>query len=207
MTDEFVRINIAFMPPADVAGEVARLSMEIGDKEESCFVIDNQNFYPHITIYGVEFPAHNLERVLSDVEELAKNLLAIQFKFKKVATEEGYIGIECEGTEEIANTQKAIIEKLNSLREGHIREKDRKQNMELSERDRNIQKYGHPDIMSLYKPHVTIIRLQDKQVAQRVAAEIKWPTKEFTLDRIGAFRMGPNGTCVELIKEFKLEVS
>lgn len=192
------------MPPSEIARGVEKLSLEINKKEEAYFVLDSKSFYPHITIYGVEFPTRNLEKVFSEVESLAKKLVGVKFTFQKVATEKGYIGIECDCTEEFRAAHETIIEKLNPLRDGHIREKDNQKSSEFSEKEENIQKYGHPEVMNLYKPHVTVIRLKDERVAEKTAAEIKWPVKEFVLDRIGIFKMGENGTCIELLKEFKL---
>ncbi|MDO8240815.1 MAG: 2'-5' RNA ligase family protein [Candidatus Moranbacteria bacterium] len=202
MSEEFVRINIAFMPPVEIAEKVAQISYEIGAKEESYFVIDRKNFHPHITIYGFEFPARNLENVLAEIEILSKKLSSAKFVFKKVTTEEGYIGIECDNTEEIKHIHETTIKALNPWREGHIRDKDK--NMKSSEKNLNVQEYGHPRVMDSYCPHMTIIRLKDDEVAEKIATEIQWTDNAFVLDRIGAFRMGPNGTCVELIREFKL---
>lgn len=206
MEKEVVRLNIAFIPPDDVASEVVKLSGNIGKKEESYFCVDNLNFYSHITIYSPEYPVYNLEKVLDAVAELSKKLVPIKFIFKSIKTGQGFIGVEFDYSEEIKNIHESIVEKLNPLREGHIREKySASYQMEFSEEKKNnIQKYGYPNSMSLYHPHMSISRLKNAKVAEKIAREIAWSIKEFTVDKIGAYKMGNHGTCVELIKEFKL---
>ncbi|MFA4817376.1 MAG: 2'-5' RNA ligase family protein [Parcubacteria group bacterium] len=206
MAEKFIRINVAFKPSLEIAERVAKLSEEISKKEVAYFIINSKNIYPHITIYSPEYPTHNLEKILSNIEELSKNLSTVKFMFKKVITSQGYIGIEFNYTEEIKTIHEAIVKKLNDFREDHVREKYADlYNMEFSdEKKQNIQRYGYPNSMSLYHPHLTIIRLKDEKIAKMVAEEIQWLDKEFMIDEIGAYEMGEHGTCIELIKEFKL---
>lgn len=208
MAEEFVRINIAFKPPVEIAEQVAKLSEEISKKEDVYFIIDSQNFYPHITIYSPEYPKHNENKILQTIEELAKKFSSIKFVPKEIETSQGYLGIGAEYSDEIKKIHEAIVEELNPMREGRLREKyTNAYNMKFSEEKmQNIQKYGYPDSMSFYHPHMTITRLKDEGVAERVAKEIGIPFDGFVIDKIGAFRMGENGTCIEPIKEFKLGV-
>lgn len=206
MTEKFIRINIVFKLPDEIAESVAKISQEIAEKNEAVFVIDNKNFFPHITIYSPEYPVNNLEKILSNVEELSKKLLATKFLFEKIITNQGYIGMEFDCSEEIKKIHEAIVEKLNVFREGHVRKKYiDSYGMEFSqEKKENIQKYGYPNSMNFYNSHMTIIRLKDSEKAKKIAEEISWPIKEFMVEKLGAYRMGENGTCTELIKEFKL---
>lgn len=206
MEDEFIRINIAFKPPIEIAEQLAKLSKEISKKEDVYFVIDNQNIYPHITIYSPEYPKHNENKILESIGELAKSFLPVKFLCKEIETSQGYLGIAAEYLDEIRKIHEAIVEKLNPLREGHLREKYlNAYNMKFSEEKmKNIQKYGYADSMSFYNPHMTITRLKDECVAEKIAKEINIPFSEFVIDEIGAYRMGEDGTCIGLIKEFKL---
>lgn len=206
MAEEFIQINIAFMPPVDVAEAAAKLSAEIAQKEEAHFVLDSQNFYPHMTIYSPEYPAHNLDKVLATLQELAQKLSTTKFSFKEVTTEERWIGIEFKLTDEIRNIHESIVGEMNALREGHLREKyvTGDDSEHTTEQKENIQKYGAPSLMGLYHPHLTLTRLKDEKIAEKLAPEIQWSIPEFKSDRIGAFKMGEHGTCIELIQEFKL---
>jgi 2'-5' RNA ligase len=206
MAEEFVRINIAFKPPVEIAEQVAKLSEEISKKEDVYFVIDSQNFYSHITIYSPEYPKHNESKILEAIEELVKKFSPVKFVPKGIETSQGYIGVKAEYLDEIRKIHESIVEELNPMREGHLREKYiNAYNMKFSEEKiQNIQKYGYADSMNFYNPHMTITRLKDESAAEKAAKEINIPFGEFVIDKIGAYRMGENGTCIELIKEFKL---
>ncbi|KKQ12735.1 MAG: hypothetical protein US30_C0017G0001 [Candidatus Moranbacteria bacterium GW2011_GWF2_36_839] len=191
------------MPPADVAKYVAKLSKEISEKEKAYFILDNKNFYPHITIYTSEYPNCNIKKILDKVEKISKKLSGVKFKFKKIDDDYGYVGVVMHRSKEIRKIHEIIISELNPLREGHIREKFHNSDLSKEEKE-NIQKYGYPNLINLYSPHITITRLKNEKNAREISKEIKWFKKEFILGKIGVYGMGENGTCTELIKEFKL---
>ena len=75
----------------------------------------------------------------------------------------------------------------------------------ISETQRkNILEFGYSTVMDLYEPHLTITKLKDDIVAERIAEELKWPLKTFVCDSVGVFVSGEHGTCIKLLKEFKL---
>lgn len=96
--------------------------------------------------------------------------------------------------------------KLNPLREGHYEKKydDPDYRAKIGEEQKkNIEEYGYPRTMNLYSPHLTITRLKEASVAGQAASELQWDL-DFTVDTIGVYKMGANGTCTDLVKEFKL---
>lgn len=192
------------MPPVDIAKYVAKLSKKISEKEKAYFILDNKNFYPHITIYSPEYPIYNFEKIINRMEKVSKKLSKTKFKFEKLDSIDGYIGTSAYYSKEMRKIHKTIINEFNPLREGYIREKFCNSNISKEEKE-NIQKYGHPYLMNLYNPHITITRLKNEKIAKKIAKEIKWSKREFILDKIGIYKMGKNGTCTELIKEFKLK--
>jgi 2'-5' RNA ligase len=206
MKEKFIRINITFIPSIEIVEIIKKLSKKISNKESSYFVIDNQNFFPHITIYSLEYLIKNLEKVFSQVEEFSKKLSAIKFVFKKITTKRGYVGIELDYTKELKNIHEILVRRLNGLREGHIDKKyiDSYGINFSEEKRKNIQKYGYPNLMSLYHPHMTITRLKNEQAAEKIAKKIEWTVKDFVVNKLGAYKMGENGTCVELLREFDL---
>jgi 2'-5' RNA ligase len=206
MDNDFVRINIVFKPPIEIAQLVADISSEISQKDETYFVIDNQKIFAHITIYSPEYPARNLENVLEDVENIAKELSPLKFIFQGVKAGQGFVTLDFDYSEEIKMIHETVVERLNPLRENHVRQKytDSYMMKFSEEKKENIRKYGYPDSMVFYHPHMSLSRLKDADLAEKVAREIRWPVKEFKVEKLGAYRMGEHGTCVELVKEFEL---
>ncbi len=60
--------------------------------------------------------------------------------------------------------------------------------------------------MNLYNPHLTISRLKDKKMANRIGKTLKLDIADFSVDTVSIYRMGKHGTCVELVKDFKLKL-
>ncbi len=206
-TNKFVRLNTAFKLPENIAEKAIGLSREISKNNEAFFVLDGIQFHPHITIYSPEYPEKNLDKVLEKVAEIASNTEKVNLTLKGISSGQGFISVKFDYTQEIKKIHEGIILELNSLREGHIREKyttdDYKMNF-TQEQQENIKKYGYPDSMGLYFPHLTIIRLKDEPSAKTISEEIKWDIPEFTVEKVAIYKMGEHGTCRELAKELSL---
>jgi len=201
---EFIRLNVVFKLPKSVAKKAISLSREISKNNEALFVLDGIRFHPHITIYSPEYPAKNLDKILQKVEEIVNKTKKPTLVFKKTDAHKGFIGIEFNCLTEIKKIHEMIVAELNPLREGHIREKYTNNDYKVGlvpEQQENIKKYGYPDSMSLYIPHLTIIRLKDESLAETILKEVRWGIPEFTVNKIAVYKMGKHGTCRELVKE------
>lgn len=201
----FIRLNTAFVPPREVSEKAIELSRAISNLVDTYFILDGVNFYPHITIYPPEYPEGNITKVLETVERTARSLNQLDFKFKNLDSGQGYLGIAFEHSDEIQQAHEKLVSALNPLREGRVRDKYAECHMEFnSEQLQNIEKYGHPDTMDLYNPHLTITRLKDENKAEAILSTTNWDIPEFTVGKIGVYKMGEHGTDRELIKEFSL---
>lgn len=203
---KFIRLNTAFIPPKEVSEKVIELSKATSNLVDVYFILDGIQFYPHITIYPPEYSEENIDQVLETVERIAKSINQLNFKFANLDSEQGYLGMAFEHLDRIQQAHEKLVSALNPLREGRIRDKYVEYRMEFnSEQLQNIEKYGYPGAMNLYNPHLTITRLKDEDEAKRVISDIRWDIPEFTVDKVGIYKMGEYGTCRELIKEFSLE--
>jgi len=205
----FVRLNVALKVPENVAKEAIRLSKGIASREVEMFVLDGINFHPHITVYAPEHPDIKVEEVLKAAEMISKTTPQASLRFMIGESRQGYIGIRFERSNEIQKLHENIVSKLNPLRQGHIRDKYQQDNtalnMEFSDdQKRNIEAYGHSDVMSLYNPHMTIIRIGDEDRALKIAKNFEWSIAGFTVEKLAVYSMGENGTCKKLIQEFNL---
>lgn len=207
-TNQFIRLNTAFNLPENITERVITLSRKISRDSEVFFVLDGIQFHPHITVYSPEYPESKIEKVLKIVKGIAINNSKVNFKFKHIGSGQGFISLVFDSSSEIKKIHEETIQRLNPLREGHIRQKyqegsDYHVNF-TPEQKENINKYGYPDSMSLYFPHLTIIRLKDESSAKTISEGISWEIPEFQIDKLAVYRMGEHGTCRELVKEFSL---
>ncbi|MCK5320453.1 DUF1045 domain-containing protein [Candidatus Parcubacteria bacterium] len=203
--EKYIRLNIVIKPPIKVIEEIIKLSKSIADEYSHEFILDGKNFYPHITVYSPLYPKKNLKKVINKVGDFANNFRTIDLETKKIKEGQAYIGVEFEYTNDIKKFHELVVEKLNPLREGSYKPiyDAADYRMKISEEKKeNIAKYGYPNAMTLYRPHMTIIRLKNEAEAKKVASEIDWKIKSFKADAIAVYKMGDHGTCIELVKEF-----
>lgn len=207
MKEKLVRLNTAIKPPIQVLKKVIVLSQALGSQHEAEFILDGKNFYPHITVYSPLYPERNIDKIVAAVSELAGNYPAMEFKYIKVLSNQGFIGLEYEYTKGIKEFHEAVVRALNPLREGYHKPKydTHDYRMKISEeKKQNIAEFGYPNVMSLYHSHLSIIRLKDEKVAEAAAGELAWDIPSYIGDTVALYKMGWHGTCIEPIKEFKL---
>jgi 2'-5' RNA ligase len=204
---EYTRVNIAIRPPQGIEDRLIGLSRKISRQARAYFVLDGVNFHPHATLYSPEYPTKNLGRVLELTGRIARSFPKFQVGFNGVQSHWGFIDVEVGSSEEIKRLHELVVQKLDPLREGHIRNKyKRKEELRKfsKEQRKNIRIYGYPDAMGLFRPHFTITRLTDEDKAKELARRLSWPIKKTVIDKVLAFRMGQHGTCREIIREFSL---
>lgn len=206
--NKFIRLNTAFKPPKYIAEKAIVLSREISKENGVFFVLDAIHFHPHITIYSPEYPKSNIDKILKIIEKITSNTAKLKFQFLKISGEQGFISVKFNYSPEIKSFHEEIVTKLNPLREGRIKGR-RKEGSDYQmnfnpEQKENIKKYGYPDAMNLYSPHLTITRLKEESSVEQISKNLNWDISQFTVDEIGVYKMGEHGTCQELVKEFNL---
>jgi 2'-5' RNA ligase len=207
MENKFIRLNIAFKPPEIIATKAIALSKKLSRESEPHFVLDGVSVYPHITVYAPEFPEKNLDKILAAARNIAETTKKIKMSGDQFKANQGFVGIKFALTDEIKKFHEKVVALLNPLREDHNRVKceaaDYKMKLSPKKMENN-KKYGYPDALELYNPHLTIIRLADEKQAQAICKNIKWDIPEFEIDELGVYKMGKHGTCRELAGKFEL---
>ncbi|HUW21283.1 MAG TPA: DUF1045 domain-containing protein [Candidatus Bathyarchaeia archaeon] len=204
---KYIRLNIAFLPDQKTIDYSISLSQKLGRKELTYFTLDGLNYHPHVTIYSPEYPKTNLIKIIGFLKKITGNSKKVISKFTEVRSNDGYIWFELKKTTPVEKIHRETVEKMNPLRENHLRDKyqdkryinslDRKQS-------ENIRNFGYPDVLNLYHPHLTITRFSDPEKATTLKKNIKFSRKIICFDRIGVFRTGEYGTCKELLYSFQL---
>ncbi len=209
--NDFIRLNIAFVLPDEVSELAIKLSQGISKEYETYFALDGENYFPHVTIYSPEFPKKNIHEIFRKLEDLVHSSPGLSFfPFVFFAEEKGFVDIEIENTIELYEFQKRVVEELNGFREGHLRDKYRNGEYlsKLSDDEkRNVEKYGYPLVMNLFRPHITLSRLVDESKNKEIVSNLNVQLNPFEVEEIGIFEMGKNGTCTNLVRKFKLNGS
>lgn len=203
---ELLSLNIVFMPPKEVFDFSISQFNEIAKNNAVSFKLDGVNNFPHITIYQLNIPSENLEKLYKALEDITGGTLLEDLEFTEYEMHEGYIGVSFLPSESIRRTQRQVIEVVNKLREGrNVVEPDSAAASHFSDKQREvIKEFGFDNLLEFYNPHITITRMADVQKAEEIIKTLKWPFKEFKASSIGVYERGEYGTCNKLLKEFRL---
>ena len=73
-----------------------------------------------------------------------------------------------------------------------------------AEEQKSLTLYGYLNAMNLFRPHLTITRLQEGNVAL-AAQRLKGVTFTFRAKTLALCQLGEHGTCGKLLEEFELK--
>lgn len=203
--EKIIKLNIAFKVPDEVARASIMISQKLSKKEDAFFVLDNVNYFPHITCYSIEFPESNIEKVIEVIDDISNNFSPVEFRYKKNEAVLGWVAVYFEYHDELRKLHSRLIKELSPLRyKNEVNGSTRIDEGTPDEERINIENYGRPHIMNTYNPHLTITRLKDYDVVEKTSTDLIWKINKFTSDSIGIFVSGEHGTCIELIRDFKI---
>ncbi len=205
----YKRLNIILVVDDRFRKKALELAGKIGVGEEEVFHIDDNNYFSHVTVYSPEFPESNITEVVKVVGGFARNTK----KFNLVATgfsaEDGFVIVDFERSDRIEELHGTIVQMLNPLREGRIGEKylkGIKEGKYSVESVDMIENYGYPNVLKLYRPHLTLGRLINQEAAERSVKHLDSVGETVAqIEKIGISEMGPNGTCTNILYEFGLQ--
>lgn len=200
--------DLVLLPESSLAEKAVAASQALA-RLDSKFTLDNKNFYAHMSLYMCQLDEADIPKV----EELLQAIAAKTPPYTAPATRydlgtgysEGYIDAEYEATEQMHAIQMSVIEAINPVRAG-MRDKDiAKMEDATGVKLENLKTYGFPSIGELFRPHMTLSRLQEYK-PDAVDSLPELAEFDGTFDRLGLFEMGDNGTCVRKLAEIPLVV-
>lgn len=207
----FIRLNTILIPQDEVQDNLVKLAKEAGKNKGCLFYIDNKRFFSHITLYSPEYPKSNLKEVLTSVENISKNTKEIILEFDDLVAKYGYLVVGFKKSYAINNLHRKVLQKLNPLREGRIREKY-KQEIEdgkyTKEEVENIQNYSYHHVLESYYPHLTLARFENNDIAEKAINKLKKGSipKKIMFPYLAVSEMGPHGTCTKVLKKNELKI-
>ncbi|MFA9261960.1 MAG: 2'-5' RNA ligase family protein [Undibacterium sp.] len=198
------KYNVAIIPPEAVRERAIEMSEWIA-AEGSRFVLDDENPYPHISLYHV---ALDVDRVPLVITALTAGLESVRPFFLRQgpyrAVEDEWIDVSYDRYEDVMRLHTAVIEAVGDLRANQGTEKDREDFASLSENQRgSLLRTGWTEAFERYVPHLTFSRLNKKDAG--IISKLPFEDFGFYVDRIGLYEMGEHGTCTRLVHEFSLK--
>jgi 2'-5' RNA ligase len=183
---ETTLFTCTFALPRDITKELQELNGRLSEKYSTNFVSEFVVYTPHVTIYQAEFPTKNNASVLQYIEKISASVMEhpISFIPTGVNVRGRYVAIAFQNTNDIAVLHRQVVESLNSLREGLIKKNYRQSSSGFSDKEEmNIRLWGYPYVMEEYKPHLTILALENGDKSEEVAKEIRF-SRSFSVNQL-----------------------
>ena|SRR3989344_5967750 len=194
--------DIVLLPDIKITKESLRLSNSLKN-HGVYFTLNNQSYFSHVSIYMLQLSDDGLKKAINFLTEFSKTINNIEAIAHSFNYTDGYFDLEYLKTDEISKLQEKIISELNPVRDG-LREKDKQRLASADDETKaNITEYGFRSVGKLFYPHLTFTRFKNDQ--KSILDEL--PSKEEFGGKfvgLGIFEIGDNGTCVKLVKKWKL---
>ncbi|HEX9594996.1 MAG TPA: DUF1045 domain-containing protein [Candidatus Saccharimonadales bacterium] len=201
--------DIVLLPEVALANRAFSASQKLA-QFGSLFVLEDGKFYPHMSLYMFQLNTDDISKVEEVLQQIANGFSAVSAEanryFLGQGHAEGYLDPEFIASDELHAIQNAVVEAVNPVRAG-MREKDVVKMKEATGvKLENFKKYGYPSIGELFRPHMTLTRLDGRKPE---ALDVLPDISEFdgVFDGIGLFEMGDNGTCIRKVLEFPLSLT
>jgi 2'-5' RNA ligase len=197
-------LNIVIYPPKEINQKAIAISKQL-KKNGNLFILDDLNYFPHVSIYSSDFPLRNIPKIRKALRDFAAETKPFRLtSIKNRQNKKGFVDVVYRRSRGVRELQKNIIALLNPLREGLLRPRDEARMSQLREVERrNVRRYGYRSVGSEFFPHVTFTRLE--KYDKSAFSKIEKSNFSFNVEEMGLFYLGQHGTCRKLIEIFKLK--
>lgn len=204
--NETETLGVVILPNSITTKFSINLSRKLSNLFKTLFVLDGTKLYPHISLYHLAIPHKTYNKVVQKIESIATStkpfkISSTRFTFEKLRN---VIHWKCEITPELVNLHKRLLEELNPLREGAQINYNLK--TYTKEQQANIQKYGYPNSLYQYNPHITINKLGEIENIEHLLKQLPPSLNmSFTAESICLGKLAEYGTITEILEEFPLK--
>ncbi len=203
--EQSASLNIAILADEQIAGQAIDLSRQLAGSYPTQFVLDQERFFPHITVYQAHFPLKNIpliEKVLSEVTSQTNPFDIVMGEFS--VRFDTFLFWLSQKSKDLQALHEQIVESTNYLRENlilpHLADVTG-----MSEADRSDMKnYGALGIGPRYAPHMTITRLSNNKDISNVLAQVERRRAIFRVNELILGNLGDHGTVNGVINTFTL---
>jgi len=208
MSTEFKSCNIVLFPSAAVEQQAIEWSKNVSKCFKTRYVLDDQTYHPHITLYQAHYPTNSIEKVQAVLAEITKKVPQFEITMHNLSALSGFIFYDAIKSPELTALHLTLLETLNPLREGILTDADRQILADPRVPDKikqNIQQYAYAFAKESYLPHMSITRLEEYQEADEAKKLLQTKVMKFTVQELLLTNVGDEGTCNEIYARFRLQ--
>lgn len=171
MTSKII-VNVAFNLSNPLHDLIIRTSLDIREKYNSSWYVDDKRYYFHFPLYLFAAPLKNKGRIIEVSKDFAKELRPEKVETNGLRfSDSGLVMVGFLRNKTVNDYHERAVELFNSLREGLLRDKYEDENYleTLPKEDREkLEKYGHIYVYDRYEPHITIAKIESDDIRKPI---------------------------------------
>jgi hypothetical protein len=189
--------NIALLPSDALAQKAVSLSHEL-EAHDTLFTLGERKNLPHLSLYMVQIPSTGLVVARAALTRLATQTKAFTLTTKGYSQSRGYIDVTYNKSPALSSLQMEVIDAVANVRGGTHEEYVQSLSVMLPTARLNVERYGYPNVGSLFRPHLTFTRfeagrqasLEDVPAADRFSGSYV---------RLALCELGQHGVCKQQV--------
>ncbi len=195
-------LDIVILPPPVFRMKFADAARIFSRKIRVKFFVDNRRLLPHISLYHLKARAPSpviaqIARIASTTKRLRIAPVGFQIKPSGINS---YFGLVIVLDRKLSMLHSRIVRDLSKKRSGDAFEM--KTNYSPEQR-RNFKKYGSPNVLRSYQPHITACKFSSPRIFSMPHFDQAFPP--FTATHIALAATDRNHQVTKVIKKFKLQ--
>lgn len=195
--------NVIILPDAAASTLATHVSESIAKTVPTKFILGKSNI-PHITLYQAQYPDSHTDAIEDQLAHVSSRD-AFTVSLDTVSTYENFIFWDVAHTDKLLELHTQILHALNPLREGSLlpsvasiaSSTKTPENVKS-----NIAWYGSVFVGDLYRPHVTLSRLQNSADLPQALTAFQPKQLSFEVSEIHLANIGEDGTVNQLYASF-----
>lgn len=203
-----IKLNIALRFDDRTLNEIGYTLEGLKDDFDVKYISDNINSIPHVTLYQNIFPTKNIDSIVQLLTDISGNTSSFELRFNRLIHSRSTIWAGFEKTPEIMNLHQKVTEEIQPLRGGLVEEQfheDHPVYLALTpQRKDMISKFGHPYVGETFDPHISLMKLIDRELVYVVLRKINWTLMKIPVNKLAIYEGGEEGICKKVLHEFDL---
>ncbi len=205
LPENSVLINVCIIPPEEVGKQCVAMSQSL-KSDTTLFVLDGKTRFAHMTVYMARFANAQIAKVLETTENILKDVKGFYVEHDGYFMTAGrYLEVSYQKSEELMDLHKLLINNLkeyrinpgNPFEEGYF-------TPYTKEQQNNAKETGYDLAHTLYRPHVTLTRYQEKKLP-KTAPILPSTELSFQANKICIYKADDNGAVYEKLGEYTIK--
>jgi 2'-5' RNA ligase len=134
-----MEIRFAVIPPEPINKKVSKLATQLAARGKHRFVVDNRNYFPHITLFKMEVPPARLRALLTEMQVFAKKFPTFPVKISSFGGGGGWLDLQLAHSSQLDLLRRKLAEVVSQVLQEKVL------------------------LTSSYRPHVTMIRFYSEK--------------------------------------------